>query len=75
MMLLEDPSIIVDLRTNNGFCGSKFDIFWNELDGYFNEHNNTVVNKHQTDTVLYIPYAISIRELQDRIITRLNTKY
>ena len=37
MMLLEDPFIIIDLRTNNGFRGSKFDIFWNELDGYFNE--------------------------------------
>jgi hypothetical protein len=37
MMLLEDPSIIIDLRTNNGFRGSKFDIFWDELDGYFNE--------------------------------------
>ena len=37
MMLLEDPSIIIDLRTNNRFRGSKFDIFWNELDGYFNE--------------------------------------
>ncbi|RGB22463.1 hypothetical protein C1646_776054 [Rhizophagus diaphanus] len=38
-------------------------------------HNNTVVNERQTDTVLYIPYAISIRELRDKIITRLNTKY
>jgi hypothetical protein len=37
MMLLEDPSIIIDLRTNNGFQESKFDIFWDELDGYFNE--------------------------------------
>lgn len=37
MISLEDPSIIVDLRTNNGFKGSKFDIFWDELDGYFNE--------------------------------------
>ncbi|CAB5362453.1 unnamed protein product [Rhizophagus irregularis] len=45
MISLEDPSIIVDLRTNNGFKGSKFDIFWDELDGYFNEHNNTVVNE------------------------------
>uniref|UniRef100_U9UBY5 Uncharacterized protein n=1 Tax=Rhizophagus irregularis (strain DAOM 181602 / DAOM 197198 / MUCL 43194) TaxID=747089 RepID=U9UBY5_RHIID len=75
MMLLEDPSIIIDLRTNNGFRGSKFDIFWDELDGYFNEHNNTVVNERRTDAVLYIPYTISIRELRERIITRLNTKY
>ncbi|GBC23913.2 hypothetical protein GLOIN_2v1773127 [Rhizophagus irregularis DAOM 181602=DAOM 197198] len=45
MMLLENPSIIIDFRTNNGFQGSKFDIFWDELDGYFNKHNNTVVNE------------------------------
>ena len=37
MVLLEDPSIIIDLRTNNGFQGSKFNIFWDELDRYFNE--------------------------------------
>ncbi|PKC00199.1 hypothetical protein RhiirA5_428550 [Rhizophagus irregularis] len=75
MISLEDPSIIVDLRTNNGFKGLKFDIFWDELDGYFNEHNNTVVNERRTNTILYIPYAISIRELRNKIITRLNTKY
>ena len=37
MMQLEDPSIIVDLRTNNGFKGKKFDVFWNEMEAYFNE--------------------------------------
>jgi hypothetical protein len=37
MLALEDPSIIFDLRTNNGFKGSKFDAFWEELDMYFNE--------------------------------------
>jgi len=37
MMLLEDPSIIIDLRTNNRFQRSKFDIFWDELNEYFNE--------------------------------------
>lgn len=43
MMLLEDSSIIIDLRTNNGFQGSKFDIFWDELNRYFNE----VINNFQ----------------------------
>ena len=28
---LQDADIIMDLRINNGFCGTKFDIFWNEL--------------------------------------------
>ncbi|GES98745.1 hypothetical protein GLOIN_2v1804101 [Rhizophagus clarus] len=37
MLMLEDPSIIVDMRINNGFKGTKFDYFWNELDTYFNE--------------------------------------
>ena len=27
----------MDLRVNNGFHGTKFDIFWNELSEYFDE--------------------------------------
>jgi uncharacterized protein YgfB (UPF0149 family) len=34
---LQDADIIMDLRINNGFCGTKFDTFWNELNEYFNE--------------------------------------
>jgi len=37
MITLEDPSIIVDLRINNGFKGKEFDTFWNEMEAYFNE--------------------------------------
>ena len=39
MLATEDPSIICDLRQNNGFKGTKFDDFWNEVDDYFNEVN------------------------------------
>ena len=39
MLALEDPSIILDLRANNGFKGTKFDDFWNEVDDYFNKVN------------------------------------
>ena len=42
MLALEDPSIIFDLRANNGFKGNKFDIFWDELDIYFNEVCNFI---------------------------------
>ncbi|GBB87231.1 hypothetical protein RclHR1_13680004 [Rhizophagus clarus] len=34
---LQDADIVMDLRINNGFHGTKFDIFWNELSEYFNE--------------------------------------
>ena len=37
MLTLEDLSIILDLRINNGFRGTKFDVFLKELDMYFNE--------------------------------------
>ena len=37
MLILEDPSIIVDLRINNGFKEKEFDIFLNEMGAYFNE--------------------------------------
>lgn len=37
MLVLQDPSITVDLRVNNGFKGTNFDEFWNELEAYFNE--------------------------------------
>lgn len=37
MLTLQDPNITVDLRINNGFKGTSFDIFWEEVDSYFNE--------------------------------------
>ena len=37
MLMLEDLSIIVDLQVNSGFKGKEFDIFWNEMETYFNE--------------------------------------
>ena len=42
MLALEDPLIIFDLRANNGFKGTVFDIFWEELDTYFNEVYNFI---------------------------------
>jgi hypothetical protein len=37
MLTLADSTIISDLRTNNGFNGTKFDAFWDETEAYFNE--------------------------------------
>ncbi|PKK81007.1 hypothetical protein RhiirC2_767428 [Rhizophagus irregularis] len=39
MIQLEDPSI---LRSNNGFKGKKFDVFWDEIGAYFNENTPAV---------------------------------
>ncbi|CAG8732600.1 111_t:CDS:2, partial [Racocetra fulgida] len=37
ILTLAYPNIIFDLRTNNGFKGTKFNIFWDETNAYFNE--------------------------------------
>ncbi|PKC55717.1 hypothetical protein RhiirA1_475124, partial [Rhizophagus irregularis] len=65
MMQLENPSIIVDLRANNGFKGKKFDIFWDKMEAYFNE----------VDILIKMQIAISIRNLRKIIIHRLEAKY
>ncbi|CAG8582105.1 15847_t:CDS:10, partial [Gigaspora rosea] len=49
---IEDPSIICDLYQNNGFKGTKFDLFWSELEAYFNEQLMIV-------DMDYMPLAIS----------------
>lgn len=37
MLDTQDPDIIIDLRKNIGEKGTKFDVFWNEMQEYFNE--------------------------------------
>ena len=51
MLIMEDPSIIYDLRQNNGFKGTKFDTFWDEMEAYFNE-----VNYFLDYFILYVKY-------------------
>ncbi|RGB39303.1 hypothetical protein C1646_754740 [Rhizophagus diaphanus] len=70
-----DPNIIFDLRTNNGFNGTKFNVFWNELEAYFNEQNLLSVDERHHETVLYMPLAISVRDLHEIIIERLSIIY
>ncbi|PKC62311.1 hypothetical protein RhiirA1_443979 [Rhizophagus irregularis] len=68
-----DSNITVDLRINNGFKGTSFDIFWEEVDSYFNE-NTPAVDDRRHGSTLYIPIVLSIRDLRESIISRLQTR-
>ncbi|EXX55319.1 hypothetical protein RirG_226480 [Rhizophagus irregularis DAOM 197198w] len=72
-MLERDSNITVDLRINNGFKGTSFDIFWEEVDSYFNE-NTPAVDDRRHGSTLYIPIVLSIRDLRESIISRLQTR-
>uniref|UniRef100_U9UYI2 Uncharacterized protein n=1 Tax=Rhizophagus irregularis (strain DAOM 181602 / DAOM 197198 / MUCL 43194) TaxID=747089 RepID=U9UYI2_RHIID len=75
MLSLADPTIISDLRTNNGFKGTKFNVFWDEMDAYFNEQNLLAVDERRHETILYMPLALSVRDLREIITGRLKINY
>ena len=74
IMELEDPEIILDLRKNNGKVGSSYDDFWEELQHYLDEII-TPVNERRHGNTMYLPIAISIRDLRERICDRLAKKF
>ncbi|PKB95198.1 hypothetical protein RhiirA5_475802, partial [Rhizophagus irregularis] len=75
ILTLADPNIIFDLRTNNGFKGTKFNEFWNETDAYFNEQNLLAVDERRHGTILYMPLALSVRDLREIVTERLKIIY
>ena len=65
-----DGEILSDLRKLNGKPDStQFDEFWNEVHALFEEYQ-AAVQERRHDSVLYLPFAISIRELIDRVRKR-----
>lgn len=71
---IEDPEIILDLRRNNGKVGSSYEDFWEELQKYLDEIV-TPVNERRHGTTMYLPIAISIRDLREQICDRLTKKF
>ena len=72
---LDDPEIVLDLRSTNGKPNSThFDQFWAELQAYLDEVNLAVDDRRHGDT-LHLPFAISVRHLQELISDRLHEKY
>ena len=74
IMELEDPEIILDLRKNNGKVGSSYEDFWQELQNYLDEIV-TPVNERRHGNTMYLPIAISIRDLRELICDRLEKKF
>ena len=60
----QDPEIIHDLRKHNGEVQTSFDDFWEELQKYLDV---TPVNERQHGDTMYLPIAVSVRDLRERI--------
>ena len=72
---LDDPEIVLDLRRMNGKAQSTlFDAFWSELQAYLDESNLAVDDRRHGET-LHMPFATSLRHLQEVINDRLHQKF
>ena len=66
----EDEGLVQDMRSINGKVGSTvFDEFWDEVQALFDEYTASVQERRH-GSVLYLPFAISIRELMERVKKR-----
>ncbi|CAJ0824720.1 14777_t:CDS:2 [Entrophospora sp. SA101] len=74
MLDTQDPDIMIDLRKTIGERSTKFDIFWDEMEDYFNENSPSVHERRYT-TTLYMPIAMSVNDLLQTILERLRNKY
>lgn len=74
IMELDDPDVIIDLRKNNGKIQSSFDDFWTELQLYLDEIVTPVNERRHGDT-MYLPIAISVRDLCEVVSERLSKKH
>ena len=66
----DNTDILIDLRKLYGKQNnSLYDEFWEEIHILFNEYQAAVQERRHSD-VLYLPFAISIRELVERVVKR-----
>ena len=67
---MEDPDIIVELRSLNGKDGTRFDVFWDHCKIFFklNESVAIPVDDRRHCQVTHLARAISIRDLVEQVI-------
>ena len=72
LLYSDHTDIILDLRSLNGQPGStKFDAFWDKCQKYFDEHVAAVSEQRHGTDYLYLPVAISIKDLRQQVKSRL----
>ena len=70
IMSSDEDGLLLDFRATNGNIGSTvFDDFWDEIQKLFDEYTLSV-HERRHEMHLYLPFAISIKELIDRVKER-----
>ena len=66
----DDENVIPDLRLSKPERDSRFQVFWDEVDKYFNEVNTAAPERRHGQNV-YLPFAISCEDLRRQITDRV----
>lgn len=66
----DDPKLLLDLRHLNGRVKDpKYNPFWEEMQKFLDE--KSVVHERRHNEIAYMPFAISVRDLREQILSRL----
>ena len=67
---LEDPDIIMDLRSHNTGHGTKYDIFWTECEKFLQEDIGLAVDERRHTSVTHLARVLSVRDLLQQVTAR-----
>lgn len=65
---MEDPDVVMDLRSLNTGQSARYDAFWEECDKFISEHS--AVDDRRHGTVTHLSLAISIRDFIEQVKSR-----
>ena len=67
---MEDPDIVMDLRSLHSGQGSKYDVFWAECEKFLQEDIGLAVEERRHSSVTHLARAISVRDLREQVAAR-----
>ena len=64
---MEDPDIVIDMRSLNGSKKSQYDLFWDEAQKFLNEDMSEAVDDRRHGFVTHLSRALSVRDFVEQV--------
>ena len=67
---MEDPDVVIDLRTLQSGHKTKYDDFWKEVDKFLQEDVGLAVEERRQSEITHLAKVISVRDLLEQVAAR-----
>ena len=67
---MEDPEIVIDLRSHNSGQKSQYDVFWDEVKKFLQEDVGLAAEERRHSEVTHLARVISVRDLLEQVAAR-----